>query len=174
MKKLIAIVMAILCLLMLCACSQSKLEGNVSDIIAKIYENVPQEKQETYPLVDEELDENNSSFWTGLDDEYYKKSVEQGIKRQYSISAIPECVALIKVSTNANVKEVFDKICSQADLRKFGCLPANAGIVASSGNYIVIIYGASEISEYGYSCQEIFDSFERLAGKVDNRFDVTK
>lgn len=174
MKKIFAAVCIALCIVTFAACGaqkeETKLTGELKDILDGVYEGVGVEKDSPYSLMDVDMTAEDAEFWTGLTESEYSQSVEKGIVRQYEVTAISEGTVLLKLKNADEVKSVFDKITSRLTLNKFGCLPAEQGVVITSGNYILMIFGSSEVNDYFYSTGELTDSFTAKAGVIGYTF----
>lgn len=176
MKKFICIMFCIFLTLSFAGC-QSKPKTNlpeeIDEVIDSIYDNTEKsfEQNETF---DEVIDENNCEHWTGFSFEQFNERFESGVKRQYKVTAIGQGIVVLKVKNGTEVKDVFDELSKNATLNKFGCLPAQAGKILASGDYIAMIFGFKDSSDFDYSCDELAKGFENSAGNVDYSFDITK
>ncbi|MEG1519723.1 MAG: hypothetical protein RR458_01925 [Clostridia bacterium] len=173
-KTLIATTLAVAMVLSMASCKPAtKLPKELDKIIDGIYSHTEKtiERQKT---TDEVLDKENCEHWTGFSEDEFNKRFEKGLKRQYVVTAISQAIVVLEVKDGQDVKKIFDEMSETATLNKFGCLPAPQGKILASGNYITIIYGFAESSDFDYSCGELVTAFEKLAETVDYSFDITK
>ena len=156
MKKLLIGVVCFAMMFTMVACgsgsgdSAANVEGSLSEIFAKIYENADVEA----PMVEEKaVDDTNKEGMLGSAD---VKFVE-GLASEASIMTIPHSMVLIRVDSNTDIEATKKLIKDNVDPMKWICVGVDSEqvIVDNIGDLIFLVMSAD--------AQAYHDSFLKLA-----------
>ena len=114
-------------------------EGNLEDLMAKIYENIP-EDQRPMMLMNVEIDEENVEYYLGTDDIEY----EEALASESGVGSIAHSVVLVRVKDNADIKTIKANIKDSVNPRKWICVEAEKVVVENRGNLIILIMSSSD------------------------------
>lgn len=156
MKKIILVLMSVVMIMGLVACSSSqveskKIEGTLEEIMATTYENTELE----LPMVaNTEITDENIEYYLGTSDIEYTKALAS----EAMISAIAHSVVLVEVAEDADVEAIKTKIKENVNGFKWICVGVEDEniIVDNVGNLIIL-------SMDNENSQIIVDSFLALA-----------
>ena len=154
-KKLLALLLVCTTLTCLTACGEKNVEGELSDIMEKVYEkmyaDVPEEERPMLGTV------NVLEKTEGVTDEDIKAQVEYAIgtseidyKEIYEskpmIGSIAYSVVLVRMEENADIEAAKTAIKENVDPRKWICaeVPKENVIVKSKGDLIILIMVENE------------------------------
>jgi len=139
MKRVIAIVTLIVMVFSLAACSskaeQKNVEGTLSEIFNKIYDNAEAEKP--MMLSETEVTDANTAYYLGSAD---VKFVE-GLASEPMVGSIPHSMVLIRVDSGTNIENTKKLIRESVDPRKWICagVQPDEVIVDSIGDLIFLV-----------------------------------
>ena len=140
MKKLIAITLCIALVLAMAACGSTQggnaklVDGTLSEIFAKIYENADVDSLGTYEVP---VDDTNKSGMLGTD----AVSFVEGLASEAMIMTIPHSMVLLRIDENADVEKIKQLIRENVDPRKWICVGVEADqvIVDSIGDLVFLV-----------------------------------
>lgn len=137
MKKFISMLLTFMLTLSVVACSNGKssssnVEGNLTDIMAKVYEGV-----EAPMLAQTEVNSENLSYFLGVESLDFKEALAS----EAMINAIAHSVVLVRVNDGVDVEKAKTEIKAKVDPRKWVCVGVedNNVIVDSIGDLIILI-----------------------------------
>lgn len=136
-KKIISFALIITSLFLITACNKEKnIDGNLEELMAKVYQELP--KEET-PMMLQNIDINdeNIEYYLGTSDIEY----EEAIASESATGSIAHSVVLLRVKQNADIKAIKNKIKENVDPRKWICVGVEKEdiIVKNKGNLIILI-----------------------------------
>ena len=153
MKKIFTCFICLALLFSLAACGKKDsrhVDGTLSEIMAKIYENANVDFLGTYEVA---VDDNNKVSMLGSADVKFN----EGLASEAMIMTIPHSIVLIRVDQNTNIDNVKKLIKDNVDPRKWICVgvdPENV-IVDSIGDLVFLVMSDN--------AQAYHDSFLKLA-----------
>ena len=152
MKKILISCVALLITLGVTACgSEKNIEGNLEDIMEKVYANIAEEDRPMM-LMNTEVNEENVEYYLGSADIEY----EEALASESGVGSIAHSVVLVRVKDGADVEAIKTKIEESVDPRKWICVEAETVEVENKGNLIILIMSSDETAE------KIENSFENL------------
>jgi len=127
-----------LCTLLLCftivGCGSNKnVEGDLTDIMDKLYEGIPEDER---PMMLENIELTSENF------EYYaftNTKYKEAIASESMTGSTPHSVVLIRLENATDAEKVVKDIEKNADPRKWICVEAENVHVLSKGDLIVLI-----------------------------------
>lgn len=138
-KKLLTIVLCFIAIFMVTGCGSknANIEGNLKDLMDKVYEGF---KEEDLPMAlqTNELTEENIEYFIGTKDIKWKEAVVS----ESMTGSIAHSIVLIRMADDATSKDIEDakkEIKEKADPRKWICVEAEKVYVESKGNLIILI-----------------------------------
>lgn len=138
-KKLLTIALCFIAIFMVTGCGNknSNVEGNLTDLMDKVYDGF---KEEDLPMAlqTNELTEENIEYFIGTKDIKWKEAVVS----ESMTGSIAHSVVLIRMADDATSKDIEDakkEIKEKADPRKWICVEAEKVYVESKGNLIILI-----------------------------------
>lgn len=137
MKKILSITLIISSLFLITACSKEKnVEGNLEDIMAKVYQELPQEETPMM-LENTKITDENIEYYLGTSDIEY----EEALASESATGSIAHSVVLVRTKKNANIEQIKQKIKENVDPRKWICVGVEKEdvIVKNKGNLIILI-----------------------------------
>ena len=148
-KKVIGIIIAVVAVVLVVVLGivflgnkpQDKVEGELADLMTKLYANIPED--ELPMLANTEVSADNVEYFLGTADVQYT----EGLASEPMMSSIAHSVVLIRVPEDANVEEVKEKIENSANPRKWICVEAEDVEVESKGNLIILIMSSEKNTE---------------------------
>ena len=155
MKKSFKILFTFAILLLvvtLAGCGSNKnVSGSLTEIMDKLYANIPEDERPMM-LTNIEINDENVEMFLGTADIEY----EEALASESATGSIAHSVVLVRVKDNANVEEIKEKIENSVNPRKWICVEAEDVEVESKGNLIVLIMSSEAAVE------KIENSFENL------------
>lgn len=170
MKKLLILMLTIILMFSFVACKDSgkdpkstkepdktqapekkELEGKLEDLIEQINEGANSELPE---LVNTEVDEANSKYYTGVE----KLNFTEALANEPAINPGAHSVVLIRMPEGTDIEKTKQEILEGADPRKWVCVGVEKVIVNNAGNLIVLIM-SNDADKY-------HDSFLAIAGDL--------
>ena len=151
MKKILLIVLSITLTAALVACapnsaaSSKHIDGELTDIFVKIYENVDVEA----PLTTEvPVNDTNKASMLGSNDVVFT----EGLASEAAIMTIPHSIVLIRVDSSADIEKTKQLIRDNVDPRKWICagVEADQVIVDSIGDLVFLVM-SENATEYHIS-----------------------
>lgn len=139
MKRFIAMLLAALMVFSLTACGGSEdkpqtdggeaKEYDLAELVEMICDGVELPFYETFPLTSENFEQFSFTEW--------RDGIE-AVSADASIGSVAHSLVLIKTS-NGDAAEIAEDISKSADVRKWICTDAEAGIVLYTENYIMLL-----------------------------------
>ena len=156
MKRIIAIFACAMLLFALTACGSSSadnskhVEGTLSEIFARIYENADVEAPMTMEII---VDDANKASMLGSDAVVFV----EGLASEAAIMTIPHSMVLIRVGQDADIENTKQLIRDNVDPRKWICagVEPDQVIVDSIGDLVFLVMSAD--------AQAYHSSFLKLA-----------
>ena len=167
MKKMIALVLAVVMMLALAACggksaAKAPLEGTMEENTLKVMEIAPVEFMGGIIPVDL-TDTSEDGLWavsyfTGLKsaENITDVAVYESMMGSQAFSLV-----MVRTAEGADPKAVAQEMTDNIDVRKWICVGADEKIVAGSGDTVMLIMLDSQL---GLSAQSYVDAFAQVAG----------
>ena len=129
-------------------------EGSLEDIMAKVYENIPEDERPMM-LTNTEVNEENIEYFLGTKDIEY----EEALASESGIGSIAHSVVLVRTKKGADVEKIKDKIEKSVNPRKWVCVGVEKDdvIVESEGDLIILIMVEDETTR-----EKLEESFDNL------------
>ena len=142
MKKISLLLILLSAALLVTGCGKEEkketknIEGNLNDIIEKVYKDLPEDHTPS-GLSNIELNDENIADYIGTKDIEYKEA----IARESMIGAIAHSVILIRTEKDADIASMKETILENVNPRKWVCVGVEKEdvIIKSKGNLIVLI-----------------------------------
>lgn len=129
----------------------NEVSGTLEEIMTKVYEDIPEEERPMM-LMNVELTDENVEMYLGTTDIEF----EEGLASESATGSIAHSVVLIRVSDNANIDSIKEKIENSVNPRKWICVEAEDVEVENNGNLIILIMSSEANTE------KIENSFKNL------------
>lgn len=136
MKKIISLLFVLMGVLMItsgCQKKEENIEGNLTDIMAKVYENagVSNEDMETVSLNDE-----NTSFYIGD----VSFSFKEGLASEPIMSSVAHSVVLVRLNSASDAEKAKKEIKEKVDPNKWVCVSVDEEnvYVESIGDLVIL------------------------------------
>lgn len=136
MKKIISLLFVLMGVLMItsgCQKKEENIEGNLTDIMAKVYENagVSNEDMETVSLNDE-----NTSFYIGD----VSFSFKEGLASEPIMSSVAHSVVLVRLNSVSDAEKAKKEIKEKVDPNKWVCVSVDEEnvYVESIGDLVIL------------------------------------
>lgn len=157
MKKLFNVLMIVLIALSLVACGNNKstnIEGSLSDIMDKVYADIPEDKTPGF-LEKHEVNADNIEWFLGSKDIEFKEALAM----ESGIGSYAHSVVLIRANEGQDIEALKEMIKENIDTNKWICVGIDKDqlIVENIGDLVIVIIDNLEIGD------TIKTSFENLA-----------
>ena len=121
--------------------SEKNIEGTSEEIMAKLYEGIP---EENLPMMlgNVELNSENIEFFIGTNEVNYKEALAS----ESMVGSIAHSVVLLRLNDAKEAKVVAEKIKETANPAKWICVQASNVIVKSKGDIVVLIMSSEELA----------------------------
>lgn len=118
--------------ILLTGCTTKNVEGNLEDIMSKLYEGI---KEDELPMMLDniELTSENIENYVGTKIEF-----KEGIASESQVGSIPHSIVLLRVDAS-KVEDIKAKIKENANPRKWICVEAENVEVLSKGDLVALI-----------------------------------
>src|SRR5574344_2405623 len=118
--------------ILLTGCTTKNVEGNLEDIMSKLYEGI---KEDELPMMlgNIELTSENIENYVGTKIEF-----KEGIASESQVGSIPHSIVLLRVDAS-KVEDIKAKIKENANPRKWICVEAENVEVLSKGDLVALI-----------------------------------
>lgn len=135
MKKYLLLTLAILLILTGCA-KDNNVDGNLSDIMSKVYSEISSENL-PMGLTNIEVNEENIEMYLGTSNIEYKEVLAS----ESMIGSIAHSVVLVRTKENADIEKIKEEIKNNVDPRKWICVGVEAEdvIIKNKGDLIIVI-----------------------------------
>ena len=159
MKKVTkTLLLLIVCttIITLTGCTNKNIEGNLDEIISKIYTEIPEDEM---PMLDNinvlEMAPDNIEYYIGTTDIEY----EEILASEPMMSSIAYSVVLVRMKDGADIESAKTKIKDNIDPRKWLCVevPKEDIIVKNKGDLIILIMVEDETTR-----NKIEEGFDNL------------
>ena len=134
MKRLGLFAVLLIAAVLLSGCGNKNVEGKLEDLMAKVYENVPEEEKPMM-LMNTEVNEENVEYYLGTADIEF----EEALASESATGSIAHSVVLVRVKDGANIDDIKTKIEENINPRKWICVEAEEVVVKNKGNLIILI-----------------------------------
>ncbi len=151
LKKICSLFLVSCLLLTGCNVTKKNLEGDLSDIMDKIYDGV---RNTEWPILEQiEINDSNIENYLGTSDLDY----QEALASEPIIGSIAHSVVLVRMNKGADIEAAKEKIRNSVNPRKWVCVwvEDNEVIVDSRGDIIVLIM----VKDYSDS---LYKSFKNL------------
>lgn len=140
MKKIILSVFILLSLFILTGCGTKNVEGNLEDLMTKVYANL-EEDEKPMMLQNTVVNEENIEYFLGTADIEYKEALAS----EPAIGSIAHSVVLIRAKDSSDVENIKTKIKENVNPRKWVCVGVEEDevIIKSKGDLIILIIAES-------------------------------
>lgn len=173
MKKILAIVLALVTVLSLAACGAqvdpetnapeettaaavAELEGTLEEIANKVIENTSTIEMALMPPTPVDFsDVEAAKYYIGVDP---TEKVDSAVFVDPMIGSIPFSMAVIKAKDGADVEALKDEISKGINLRKWICVSAEKAVIANCGNTIIMVMSTVTIADDVYNAFNIVAS----------------
>lgn len=153
MKKVFLVLLLCFMTLALTGCGSDNVEGSLEDLMADVYEDIPEDERPMM-LTNIEVNEDNIEYYLGTADIQY----EEALASESGVGSIAHSVVLVRVKDDADVESIKSKIKENVDPRKWICVGVEEDdvIVKNRGNLIILIMVEDEASRD--KLEEAFDN----------------
>ena len=140
-RRILSLVTCLAMVFMVAACSSNAqikhVDGELSEIFAKIYENANAEEIMTIEMA---VDENNKASMLGSADVDFI----EGLASEAAIMTIPHSMVLIRVDTNSDIEKTKQLIKDNVNPRKWICVGVESDqvIVDNIGDLVFLVMSA--------------------------------
>lgn len=136
LKKVSLFVVLLMVVLLFTGCASSNVSGSLEDIMAKVYEDIPEEETPMALTNIPVNDENIENFLGTKDIEY-----EEILASESMTGSIAHSVVLIRTKNNADVNLVMATIKENVDPRKWICVGVEDDevVIKNKGDLIIVI-----------------------------------
>ncbi len=142
---------------------EAKLEGDLTSVIDKIYENTGFDLMTANNTVDLK-DSDSVQYYMGLED---ASKIKEAVVSEAMMSSQAYSMVLARVNDGADAKAVADAMLKGINQRKWICVMADDLKVAVYGDSVLLVMIASSMEDVATS-QKIVDAFEEICGgKLD-------
>lgn len=140
--------------LLVVGCGNKNIAGNLEDIMAKVYADIPEENKPMM-LTNTEVNQENIEYYLGTTDIEY----EEALASESGVGSIAHSVVLVRTKDNANIEELKSQIKENINPRKWICVGVEPEdvIVKNKGNLIILIMVEDETNR-----EKIEANFENL------------
>lgn len=137
MKKLFAILLiGLTSLTVFTGCASKNVEGNLEDLMKKVYEELPQEDT---PMMLENIEVNseNMEYYLGTSD----LKIKEALASESGVGSIAHSVVLVRVAEGVDVNATMAKIKENVNPRKWICVGVEESevVVKNKGDLIILI-----------------------------------
>ena len=153
MKKIFLVLLIGFMTLTLTGCGSENVEGSLEDLMASLYENIPEDERPMM-LTNMEVNDENIEYYLGTDDIEY----ESALASESAVGSIAHSVVLVRVKDGEDIEEVKSGIKENVDPRKWICVGVEEEdiIVKNKGNLVILIMVEDETSRD--KLEEAFDN----------------
>lgn len=153
MKKIFLVLLIGFMTLTLTGCGSENVEGSLEDLMASLYENIPEDERPMM-LTNMEVNDENIEYYLGTDDIEY----ESALASESAVGSIAHSVVLVRVKDGEDIEEVKSEIKENVDPRKWICVGVEEEdiIVKNKGNLVILIMVEDETSRD--KLEEAFDN----------------
>ena len=154
LKRISLVIVLSLSALFITGCGSQNVEGNLEDLMSKVYVDIPEDERPMM-LMNTEVNEENIEYYLGTKDIEY----ETALASESGVGSIAHSVVLVRVKKNADIEAIKTKIKENVNPRKWICVGVEEDdvIVENKGDLIILIMIEDEASR-----DKIKESFENL------------
>lgn len=137
MKKLFAILLiGLTSLTVFTGCTSKNVEGNLEDLMTKVYEELPQEETPMM-LQNVEVNAENMEYYLGVSD----IDIKESLASESATGSIAHSVVLVRLNDGKDVNDVMKKIKENVNPRKWICVGVEESevVVKNKGDLIILI-----------------------------------
>ena len=134
---------AVLSLFLVTGCGNKNIEGSLEDIMAKLYEEIPEDNRPG-GLTNMEINDENIESFIGTDDVDYVEAIAS----ESMMGSIAHSVVLIRVKDVTDIEEDKREILEDVNPRKWICVGVEKEevIVESKGDLIMVAIVADKVN----------------------------
>lgn len=133
-KKLIVLGTTLMLCLSMVGCGNKNVEGNLSDLMAKIYKDIPEDKLPMY-LENREVTKENVESYLGTKDIEFKEALAS----ESMVGSVAYSVVLVRAKEGADIEKLKKQIKENVDPRKWICVGVENVIVENIGDLVIVI-----------------------------------
>lgn len=135
-KKLKTLIIALILVLTITGCGSKNIEGNLEDIMTKVYSDIKEEER-PMGLANTEVTSENIEYYLGTSEIEY----ESALASESMIGSIAHSTVLIRTKENADIEAIKTKIKENVDPRKWICVGVEKEdvIIKNKGDLIIVI-----------------------------------
>lgn len=142
MKKIGILCLAVITLFMTgCGAKEKNIEGNLTDIMTKVYEGIPEEDLPMM-LSNVEVTKDMIENYVGTSD----IDMKEALASEPMVSSIAHSVVLIRMNEGADMDAAVKKIEENANPRKWLCVEADDVVVERKGDLIILIMSSNDLT----------------------------
>ena len=137
MKKLFAILLiGLTSLTVFTGCTSKNVEGNLEDLMTKVYNELPQEETPMM-LQNVEVNAENMEYYLGVGD----IDIKEALASESATGSIAHSVVLVRLNDGKDVNDVMTKIKENVNPRKWICVGVEESevVVKNKGDLIILI-----------------------------------
>lgn len=136
LKKIIFVIMIFSVTLLFTGCGNKSVEGTLEDLMAKVYEGIPESERPMY-LENTKVDSENIDYYLGTSDIEY----EEALASESMVGSIAHSVVLLRVKEGSDVEKVKETIKENVNPRKWICVGVEDDdvIIKNKGDLIILI-----------------------------------
>ena len=137
MKKIFAILLiGLTSLTIFTGCTSKNVEGNLEDLMTKVYNELPQEETPMM-LQNVEVNAENMEYYLGVSD----IDIKEALASESATGSIAHSVVLVRVNDGKDVNDVMTKIKENVNPRKWICVGVEESdvVVKNKGDLIILI-----------------------------------
>ena len=142
MKKILLILIAILCCIPLTGCFNKNIKGSLEELMTAVYSTI-EDDEKPMMLTNIEITEENVEMYLGTTDIEF----EEALASESATGSIAHSVILIRVKNGTNVEAIEEKIEDSINPRKWICVEAEEVEVESRGNLILVVMSTEKTDE---------------------------
>ena len=137
LKKISVFTLVFVALFVLTGCGKEKnIEGNLTDLMDKLYADIPEEERPMM-LMNTEVNAENIEYYLGTADIEYKEALAS----EPGVTSIAHSIVLVRVKEGADVEKVKTKIKENVKPDKWLCTSVEKDkvVVKNRGDLIILI-----------------------------------
>ncbi|MBQ8472588.1 MAG: hypothetical protein IJ501_03700 [Bacilli bacterium] len=136
LKKFKTLIIALILVLTITGCGAKNIEGNLEDIMTKVYSDI-KEDERPMGLANTLVTDENVEYYLGTSDIEF----ESALASESMIGSIAHSTVLIRTKENADIEAIKTKIKENVDPRKWICVGVEKEdvIIKNKGDLIILI-----------------------------------
>lgn len=142
LKKLLLVILVAVACVGLTGCGEKNIEGNLEDIMEKVYAGIADD-QKPMGLSNMEVTEETVEGFLGTDKIEYKEALAS----ESMVGSIAHSVVLVRTKEGADVEKIKETIKDKVNPRKWICVEAEKVYVESKGDLIILIMSNKDLAD---------------------------